>query len=88
MEQTHEVQGIEFAVKPEKLNGWHVFNLLKKVRVEQDDYAKVDALIEIACYITGLSEDEFIAKCGGEDVPIADVVSIATELITKAYPKN
>ena len=88
MEQIHEVGGVEFVVISEKLNGWHVFGLLKKVRLEEDDFAKVDALIEIACYITGLSVDEFIAKCGGEDVPVADVVSIATELITKAYPKN
>lgn len=82
------VQGIEFDVLTEKLGGWHVFNLLKKTRQVEDDYEKVSALIEIACYITGLSEDEFVEKCGGEDAPIAVIVGVATELIQEAYPKN
>ena len=83
-----EVMGIGFDVITEKLTGWHVFNLLKKTRIALDDYEKVAALIEIACYITGLEEQEFIEKCGGDDVPVADVVAIATGLITQAYPKN
>lgn len=87
-ERKYEVMGIEFEVIPEKLGGWHVFNLLKAVRTCEDDFDKVSALMEIACYITGMSEDEFVQKCGGDDVPVADVVGIATELITKAYPKN
>lgn len=87
-ERTIEVSGIEFSVKPERLSGWHVFNLLKRAKSSEDDYDKVSALVEIACYITGLSEDGFVAKCGGDDAPIQTVVSVATELISAAYPKN
>lgn len=87
-ERNIEVQGIPFHVETKKLSGWHVFNLLKKAKLAFDDYEKVSALVEIACYITGLSEDEFVEKCGGEDAPIQVVVSIATELISEAYPKN
>ena len=31
-ERKYEIMGIEFEVIPEKLGGWHVFNLLKAVK--------------------------------------------------------
>ena len=83
-----EVMGIEFAVNTEKLSGWHVFNLLKKAKTVTDDYERVSAVIEIACYITELDEAEFIERCGGDDAPVQTVVQVATELIAAAYPKN
>lgn len=86
--KTVEVEGVEFSVIAEKLGGWHVFNLLREVRTADDDYAKVSILLEIACYITGMTEDEFISACGGDDAQVSQVVSIATGLITQAYPKN
>lgn len=83
-----EVNGISFDVLEEKLGGWHVFNLLKDVRTSDDDYNRVAKLIEVCCYITGLDENGFIEKCGGDDTPITDVVQTAVDLITEAYPKN
>lgn len=83
-----EVRGIVFDVADEKLGGWHVFTLLKKTQQVDNDYEKVSTLLEIACYITGLSESEFVEKCGGDDAPIAVIVGVATELIQAAYPKN
>ena len=83
-----EVNGKTFDVQESKIAGWHVFDLLKKTRQTDDDYERVALLLEVACYITGLQESEFLDKCGGEDAPIVDVVQTAVGLITEAYPKN
>ena len=83
-----DVNGLAFDIDEQKLGGWHVFQLLKNVRTIEDDYEKVSLLLEIACYITGLTEDEFIGKCGGEDTPIVEIVQTAVSLIQEAYPKN
>ena len=83
-----EANGVSFAVIPERLSGWHVFKLMKDAQTAQNDYERVSLLVEIACYLTGLSEEAFVDKCGGEDAPIENVVATATELISAAYPKN
>lgn len=88
MERNYTINGVDFTVNADKLSGWHVFNLLKKAKTADNDYEQVSALVEIACYICDLSEDEFIEKCGGDDTHIQTIVSIATELISQAYPKN
>jgi len=83
-----EVNGIEFDVSTEKLAGWHVFQLLKQARQNTNDYEQIDAVMEIVTYITGLTVDEFVDMCGGEDMPITDIMQTATALIMEAYPKN
>ena len=87
-ERNIEALGVEFTVDTEKLGGWHVFNLLKQAQSVTNSYEQVAALLEIACYITGLDEQEFVERCGGEDAPVQNIVATATEIITKAYPKN
>lgn len=83
-----EIGGAQFEVDAAKLGSWRVFNMLKKVRTSEDDFGRVDLLMEIACYITGLELDAFIEKCGGDEASAEHVISLASKLIMAAYPKN
>ena len=82
------VNGIEFPIVSDRLGSWRTFGLLRDARMADDDYAKADSLMGIACYITGLDEGAFVEKCGGVDAPVSDVLTCAAEVIKEAYPKN
>ena len=84
-----KVEGITFNVNKDRLGGWHAFKLLSKANEGgENNFAIVDAFLELACYITGLTEDDFIKKCGGEDVQVQRIIEIIVELVKRAYPKN
>lgn len=86
--ERHEVCGVEFEVIKERIGSWHVFQLFQEAQKTVDDFGKIDAVMKIACYITDSTPEEFIAKCGGEDAPLTNVLEIASTLIAESYPKN
>lgn len=86
--ERHEVSGVEFDVIKERIESWRAFQLFKTVQQAEDNVVKIDAVMEIACYITDMQLDEFIDKCGGVDVPIMKIIETASTLIAQAYPKN
>ena len=89
MEQrTVEIEGIEFTIDTSKLGTWRSFNIVKKAYAANDDYQRIDSLIEIACYITDLTEQELIEKCGGDEVSLERVVTVVSQLIAETYPKK
>lgn len=86
--ERHEVLGVEFDVNKERVGSWRMFQLFQAAQKSVDDFDKIDAVMSIACYITDMTADEFIEKCGGEDAPLTKVLEIASTLISEAYPKN
>ena len=88
MAERIEVEGLAFDYEPERLKGWKTFQLMSRSREAQDEYARVEAVVDIVCYIAGLTVEEFIDKCGGEDTSVETVIRIASEFITGVYPKN
>lgn len=88
MAERVEVEGIAFDYEPERLKGWKTFQLMSKTRDSSDEYERVESVVEIVCYIAGITVDEFVDKCGGEDTSLEKVVRIASEFIAEVYPKN
>ena len=86
--KTVTVNGEEFPVLTNKLGSWKVFRMLAAARKEEDEYEKAMDMLYIALFITGLSEDEFVEKCGGDDASVAQVLETAATIIAEAYPKN
>lgn len=85
--ETIEVNGTEIAIDRAKAASWDAFKLVRKMQ-DGDTMDKLDAAMEFASLVTGLSVEDIVGIAGGGSAPVEEVARVASEIIGAASPKN
>lgn len=81
------IQGLKVDIDTNKAADWHTFSLLRKAN-GKDQFEQFAVLMELIEYITDQDEASIVEHVGGETAQAADVVSLVSEIIKAATPKN
>ncbi len=82
-----EIDGLEVKVDTTRASDWHAFSLIRKASGE-DQFGQLAVLLELVEYITDQTEDTIVAHLGGDTAKAADVLSMVSNIIKAATPKN
>ena len=83
------VAGREINIDRDAASSWDAFKLLRTLSSKDvDEMAKLEAAIEYAGLVSGLTEDEIADIAGGGRAQVSDVIKVVTEIIEAASPKN
>lgn len=84
-----EIQGETIHVDDSKRTTWHMFELCGMVSDENaSPFARLDAMFELVEYATDTTKADILAKFGGDDAELKDVMNYVGEIIQEITPKN
>ena len=84
----HEVDGVRFKVRPERLRSWTAVKMISQLRDGEVDLGKMLAMMDFVCFATDLDEGAILDHCGGEDAPFDDVMVFLADVSKAIFPKN
>lgn len=84
-----QVRGDKVDVDLEALESWEAFEIMAALdNDEVSNFGKVQAALDLARAISGLSKDEIVERCGGKGAKATDVVGYALDIFKAASSKN
>lgn len=84
-----EVRGDEITYDAKRAANWKSFELSCVIADESASVMeKSRAIFELIEYVTDLTKEDIVERCGGEDAGAADVMAYALEVIAGTSPKN
>lgn len=84
-----EVRGDKVEVDVEALESWEAFEIMSALdNDEVSNFGKVQAALDLARIISGLTKDDIVELCGGKGAKATDVIGYALEIFKAASSKN
>lgn len=89
MADTVTVRGDEIPVDCDALESWGAFECMAALNNDEvDGVGKIQAALDLANIVSGLTKDEIVERCGGKTAKAKDVVGYALDVFKAASSKN